>query len=64
MTAVLKLVVVPSGDSSKDVRERGDLMLLRLAQPLAKASCLERASSEQLLHSVSLTSSHSKLLFS
>lgn len=43
--AVLKFVIVPSGDSSKDVRERGDSMLLRIAQPLAKAPCLERASS-------------------
>lgn len=43
VTAVLKFVIVPSGDSSKDVRERGDPMLLRIAQPLAKTPCLERA---------------------
>lgn len=38
-----KFVIIPSGDSSKDVRERGDPMLLRIAQPLAITPCLERA---------------------
>lgn len=43
VTAVLKSLIIPSGDSSKDVRERGDPMLLRIAQPLAITPCLERA---------------------
>lgn len=65
VTAVLKFVIVPSGDSSKDVRERGDPMLLRISQPLAKTPCSERALSViAVTMSVSLTSSHSKLLLS
>lgn len=42
VTAVLKFVIVPSGDSSKDVRERGDPKLLRISHNLAKPLCLER----------------------
>lgn len=43
VTAVLKFVIVPSGDSSEDIRERGDPMLLRIVQLLTKTLCLERA---------------------